>query len=62
MYHAQALSKLNTIANELEVDGATHLMVACTEFSLLSSEIVSNAIIVDSLDVLTQAAVSFAIR
>ena len=56
----QALSKLNAIANELEIDGATHLVGACTEFSLLSSEIVSDTIIVDSLDVLTQAAVSFA--
>ena len=50
----------NIYANELVADGATHLVVACTEFSLLGSEIVSDATIVDSLDVLTQAAVSFA--
>jgi|SRR6056297_481508 len=52
--------ELSRIAQVLLDQGADHLLVACTELSLLTSYLPSSAAWTDSLDCLTSAIVSFA--
>jgi aspartate racemase len=57
----EAVDGLNAIARELEASGVAGILVACTEFSLLRKSIVASVPVTDSLDVITQAAVEFAL-
>jgi aspartate racemase len=57
-----AVDGLNAIAQMLEALDVAGLLIACTEFSLLSKSIVATVPVSDSLDVIVQAAVDFALR
>ncbi|WP_114287038.1 aspartate/glutamate racemase family protein [Candidatus Halocynthiibacter alkanivorans] len=56
-----AVDGLNALARELEAAGVAGILVACTEFSLLRKSIVATVPVSDSLDVIVQAAVDFAL-
>ncbi len=52
---------LNAAAEECEQRGASCLLVGCSEFSLIASDIVSSVPVIDSLDVLVSEIVAFAL-
>jgi aspartate racemase len=56
-----ALNVLNNVVLDLEKAGATGILIACTEFSLLSKSVLATVTIVDSLDVIAQSTVDFAL-
>ncbi|MES0880658.1 aspartate/glutamate racemase family protein [Roseibium sp. SCP14] len=58
---AAARESVREVAMELESEGCEVLLVGCTEFSLLADELKQRFNIVDSLDVLVEAAVSFSL-
>jgi aspartate racemase len=52
--------ELRAIAEDLLAQGADHLLVACTELSLMTGDLPTGTAWTDSLDCLTQAIVAFA--
>ena len=58
---AEALNVLNKVVENLEKACATGILIACTEFSLMSKSVIATVPIVDSLDVITQNTVAFAL-
>lgn len=56
-----AARRLSDVARGLEHAGIDVLLIGCTEFSLLADRIEAQAPIVDTLDVLVQSALAFAL-
>ena len=57
----EAVDGLNAVAQQLKASDVAGILIACTEFSLLRKSIVATVPVSDSLDVITQAAVDFAL-
>ncbi|MCJ8339184.1 MAG: amino acid racemase [Pseudomonadales bacterium] len=56
-----ALNVLNNVVEDLENAGAAGILIACTEFSLLSKSVLATVPILDSLEVIAQKTVDFSL-
>jgi aspartate racemase len=57
-----ALETVITTARELSATGCDVLLIGCTEFSLLADEMRQRHRVIDSMDILASAAISFSMR
>lgn len=57
---ASAVQTLREAAIELTGEGADVLVIACSEFSIIADTVESSTTVVDTIDVLAQAAIDFA--
>ncbi|MEM8587816.1 MAG: amino acid racemase [Pseudomonadota bacterium] len=57
---ASAVQTLRAAAAELTAKGAEVLVIACSEFSIIADTVESSVAVVDTIDVLAQAAIDFA--
>ena len=55
----QACETLKTASRELKAEGAELQFIACSEFSIIADSAAEGAMVVDTIDILVQAIVSF---